>query len=156
MGTRIPAGYRFIADAPGLAADLLAAADEVSGADRELGIRRASGPNGFHVAQAIADQYDADNVPATPTGLTATADADSIVLAWTAVADPFGVAYRVYRDTSTGVDEESTLIATVVGATTFDDTTVEVGTAYFYAVTAVRLTGTESEASDEATDTVES
>jgi hypothetical protein len=155
MGIRVPAGFTFVEDRAGLAAELLDAADAAA-EDRESGIRHAGGPGGWHVKDEILAQHDEDNPPAAPADVTATADADSILVEWSAVPDAAG--YEIYRAEASPVSTAGAPLASVVGTniTSFDDTTAEVDTAYFYVVVAVRATGTASEASDEATDTVES
>lgn len=84
-----------------------------------------------------------DTPPTKPTGLTATGTGPSrIDLAWEPASDPeSGVAaYRVYRD--------GTLVDSTAGATTYQDTGLEEGTAYVYEVSAVNGDDLEGPRSD--------
>jgi len=87
--------------------------------------------------------------PDAPTALAATATADTVALGWTAseAADTDG--YRVYRDTapidsSAGPAGRPPLGMPGAGTTAFEDSSVEVGTTYYYRVTAVDTLGQES------------
>ncbi|MCB9857260.1 MAG: fibronectin type III domain-containing protein [Phycisphaerales bacterium] len=83
--------------------------------------------------------------PGTPTGLTATADADSIVVDWNDNPEPDLTHYNVYRSTTSGGPY------TNIGSSTtsdYDDTTVVLGTTYYYVVSA-NAQGNESDASNE-------
>lgn len=75
--------------------------------------------------------------PSAPTGLTATADADSIDLAWTA---PSGVTggYNVYRRISSGSFNYGAPLngGTPVSGNAYSDTTATPGTTYAYVVRA--------------------
>ncbi len=87
-------------------------------------------------------------IPAAPTLLSATADADSIALAWTENGTYDTVA--IDRKT-TG---EYTALATINGGiATYDDTTAVVGTEYTYKVRGVR-NGFPSPYSNEDSDTI--
>ena len=91
--------------------------------------------------------------PGPPTDLTATPGIAQIALAWTAPTDPGNPAltgYQIFRGTTPG-GESSTALASVTG-TTYTDTTVTPGVAYFYTVKAVSPLAT-SVASNEATAT---
>ena len=68
-----------------------------------------------------------------PTNLTATSGEKSVTLNWTAPAGVSGATYDVYRGTTSG-GESATPIATGVSATTYTDTALTDGTAYFYTV----------------------
>jgi fibronectin type 3 domain-containing protein len=72
-------------------------------------------------------------------------------LSWTASTDP-GVSYNVYRSTASGV-YTTPVNTTPVSATSFIDTTVVVGTKYFYVVRAT-LGGVESVNSNEVSATI--
>ena len=76
--------------------------------------------------------------PAAPGGVTATADADSIVVDWDAVADATG--YRVYRSTTTTISTAGEPLAQPQ-STSFDDATAVIGTTYYYVVVAVKQEG---------------
>src|SRR6266850_5160128 len=87
-------------------------------------------------------------IPAAPTLLTATADSDSINLAWTN-----GDTYSTIRiDRKTNGDY--TALASATGnATSYDDTTAVVGVTYTYKVKGVKATY-PSPYSNEASDTI--
>jgi fibronectin type 3 domain-containing protein len=77
----------------------------------------------------------------------------NITLTWAAV--PGGVAYNVYRVTTSGAELNSSAnqIATHINVLTFVDITGVGGTKYFYEVTAVDASGVEGLASNEFTGT---
>jgi fibronectin type 3 domain-containing protein len=82
-------------------------------------------------------------VPSPPQSLTAKAGNGSVGLSWSAPASNGGspvTGYNVYRGTSAG-GESATPIATNVTGTSFNDTTVSNGTAYYYTVAAVNAVG---------------
>ncbi len=83
--------------------------------------------------------------PGAPTGLIATADADSINVTWNANPEPDIVEYRVYRATSPGGTYTQVGTSTT---TSYDDTTVTLGTTYYYVVSAFAQ-GNESTVSNE-------
>ena len=104
--------------------------------------------------EASATPQAAATVPGAPTGLAATGGNASVKLSWTAPASNGGAAitgYDVYRGTSLG-GEGSTPIATGVTGTSFTDTGLTNGTAYYYTVAAVNAVGTGT-ASNEASAT---
>jgi len=78
-------------------------------------------------------------VPAAPTGLTATGGNAQISLAWNASSG--ATSYNVYRGTTAG-GENTTAIATGITATSYTNTGLANGTAYFYKVAAVNSAGT--------------
>ena len=79
--------------------------------------------------------------------------AHSATITWTASTDPVD-GYNIYRANTSGTEAPPPLNgSTLVNATTFTDTTVQVGKAYFYVVTSV-VNGFESAHSNEATSTV--
>ncbi|HPF37433.1 MAG TPA: M64 family metallopeptidase [Phycisphaerae bacterium] len=83
--------------------------------------------------------------PGTPTGLSATADADSIFVDWNDNPEPDITNYVVYRATTSGGPY------TFVGSPTtseFDDTSVTLGVTYYYVVAAVAQ-GNESDTGNE-------
>ena len=73
-------------------------------------------------------------VPASPTGLTATAGITNVSLNWTASATATG--YNVKRSAISGAETTLPAGANVPG-TTFTDNTVTVGTNYYYQVSAL-------------------
>lgn len=89
---------------------------------------------------ALSNQVGADMAPpSAPTDLAATRAVGEVTLSWTAATDDTAVAaYRVYRWTAAPTAYESPvkrLIATV-GATTYEDTSVQFGEEYWYEVRA--------------------
>ncbi|MGO8669826.1 MAG: fibronectin type III domain-containing protein [Capsulimonadaceae bacterium] len=91
------------------------------------------------------------SVPGAPTGLTATAGSTQIALSWAAGSG--ATSYNVYRGTASG-GESTTAVATAVTATTYTDTGLTNGTAYYYEVASLNATGT-SGMSNEASATPE-
>jgi len=94
--------------------------------------------------------------PDVPTGLTATAEADTVELGWVASDSSDVGKYRIYRDTapidsSAGPSGLTALYSTTAGTTAYADTTGQVGTRYYYRVTAVDTAQNESGFSVEAT-----
>jgi len=86
---------------------------------------------------------------APPTNLTASAGDSQVSLSWSASAG--ATSYNLYRGTSSGGE---TLVQTGITGTTFTDTALSDGTAYFYEVTAVNA-GNEGLASNEVSATPE-
>jgi autotransporter-associated beta strand protein len=76
--------------------------------------------------------------PGVPTGLSATAGTGTIQLNWTAATN-FPTGYNVKRSTTNG--GPYTLIASGVTDTTFIDTSVKVGTNYYYVVSSTNSFG---------------
>jgi fibronectin type 3 domain-containing protein len=87
-------------------------------------------------------------IPPAPTGLNATAGNGSVGLTWGASAG--ATSYSVYRGTAPGA-EGSTPVGTIT-STSFTDTGLTNGTAYYYKVTASNSVGA-SPSSNEATAT---
>jgi hypothetical protein len=73
-------------------------------------------------------------IPASPTGLSATAGASQVALNWTASTG--AASYNVYRGTTAG-GESATPIATGVTSTSYTDTGLTNGTTYYYTVVAL-------------------
>lgn len=87
--------------------------------------------------------------PDAPANLTGTAGADSAALSWDAVeSGTETVTYNVYRGTVTGSINGKTKIGSGLSATSYTDSSLTAGTAYYYQVTAQDSTG-ESNASNE-------
>jgi fibronectin type 3 domain-containing protein len=84
-------------------------------------------------------------VPATPTGLTATAGNASVTLNWTASSG--APSYNVYRGTTAG-GESPTPLATGITAVSYADTAATNGTKYYYTVTAVNGGGASSQSAE--------
>jgi Concanavalin A-like lectin/glucanases superfamily len=90
--------------------------------------------------------------PATPQSVSATPDAGSVSLAWTANGERDLAGYDIYRSTNSPVDTSGTPLngADLVRGTSFSDTTVTAGTTYHYALVAVDSADNRSAASAEA------
>ena len=86
-------------------------------------------------------QVPAPGVPGSPSAIAGSAQ---VSLSWTAVtAIPNAtITYTVYRSTTSGTVGPS--IATSLGATSYTDSTVVNGTAYYYSVAAVDAGGTSA------------
>jgi fibronectin type 3 domain-containing protein len=87
-------------------------------------------------------------VPGAPALNSATAGSATVALAWSAPSNNGGSAisgYRVYRGTSSGSES---LLTTLGNVTSWTDTGLTNGTAYYYTVTAVNAAG-ESATSNE-------
>lgn len=87
--------------------------------------------------------------PAPPEGLQAIAAAGFVTLSWDASADPGASRYRVYRSYTAGNYDGEPLAGNLI-TNQYGDVTVESGHSYFYVVTAVNQSGTESNFSNEA------
>lgn len=104
--------------------------------------------------EASAMAVTVEGVPTPPTGLTAVAGSNNILLNWTAPTTVgAGIsAYRVYRGTS--ASGAVTAIANLSGTTlTYNDGPLPAGVPYYYVVKAVNENGT-SDPSNEVTATV--
>ncbi len=94
-----------------------------------------------------------DQLPTLPTNLEATVYlSTNVILDWDVVEN--ADTYNAYRGTSTGDVSTKTLIANLLTATAYMDTTVSAGTTYYYQVTAVNTDG-ESAPSTEVSATPE-
>ncbi|MBS2098459.1 RICIN domain-containing protein [Carboxylicivirga linearis] len=87
------------------------------------------------------------NAPAAPTEVTATANAASIRLDWTASADEDVVGYTIYRSQISGEDYNT--IARNVTTNAFVDNTTEEGVTYYYTIRANDYSLNRSEYSTE-------
>ena len=79
------------------------------------------------------------SAPSAPTGLGATAGNAQVSLSWTASSG--ATSYNVYAGTTTG-GESTTPIATGIASTSYTNTGLTNGTAYYYKVAAVNSSGT--------------
>jgi glucan endo-1,3-alpha-glucosidase len=84
-------------------------------------------------------------VPATPTGLAATAGTGQISLSWSASAG--ATSYNVYRSTTSN-GEGMTAVDTGLTSTSFTDSGLTSGTTYFYKVAAVNNSGTSAQSAE--------
>jgi glucan endo-1,3-alpha-glucosidase len=89
-------------------------------------------------------------VPATPTGLAATAGTGQISLSWSGSSG--ATTYNVYRSTTSNA-EGMTAVSTGLTSTSFTDSGLTSGTTYFYKVAAVNNSGISAQ-SGEASATV--
>ena len=80
-------------------------------------------------------------LPAAPASLTATviSGSEEIDLSWPSVA--WATAYNVYRGTASGGESATPLNASPLTAASYDDTSVNGSTTYYYVVQAVNATG---------------
>jgi hypothetical protein len=85
-------------------------------------------------------------------GLTATAEASGIELAWTANSEPDLAGYEVYRSTTKGGPYEK-INTSRIGESFYADTRVSANTTYHYVVRAVDVFDKLSPPSGEATAT---
>jgi lysophospholipase L1-like esterase len=100
-----------------------------------------SSGHGIFANLTVTSGSGGGSAPAAPTGLAATAGNAQVVLNWTASSGATG--YNVYRGTTPG-GESTTAIATGVTSTSFTNTGLTNGTAYYYKVTATNSSGTSS------------
>ncbi len=84
-------------------------------------------------------------IPVAPAGLQASAGNAKVTLTWT--ASPFATSYNIYRGKTSG-GESSKAVATGVTGTSFTNTGLVNGTAYFFKVAAVDATGTSARSSE--------
>jgi hypothetical protein len=85
-------------------------------------------------------------------GNSSTASGHSVVLNWKASTSSGVSGYNVYRGTQSG--SYSKVTSSVVAGTGYTDSSVSAGATYYYVVTAVNTSGTESGYSTPATATV--
>jgi|GEM_PF-1400710 len=91
--------------------------------------------------QSVEASATPQTPPTYPHGLTATAGDGQIILAWTASAG--ATSYNVLRSTTSG-GEGTTPIATGITGTSYVNTGLTNGTAYYYKMTATGPTGTST------------
>ena len=92
--------------------------------------------------------------PAPPTGLTATAVSSSkIDLDWDDNTEPDLEKYRVYQSTTSGFTPGPDTFMAETTVSSYSDTGLNASTTYYYRVTAVDMSGNESEPSAEASAT---
>jgi fibronectin type 3 domain-containing protein len=96
------------------------------------------------VSGSVAVASNATNSPAiTLSGTGVQQVSHSVVLTWTASTSSGVVGYNIYRSTVSG-GPYVILDSAAVSADTYNDSTVQSGTTYFYVVRSVDSTGTES------------
>jgi hypothetical protein len=91
---------------------------------------------------ALSAEVSAAGPPAPPSGLSGSTAETNIKLGWTQSATPSIGGNRVYRATS--ANGPFSLVASLAPSTNYMDNKVQRGTTYFYAVTAVSASGSES------------
>ena len=133
--------------------------DPVDAAEMRRNIRQASFQgnklNPFVVDPTLVDRaYGSGADAGVPSGLTATAGAESISLSWTAATGAVE-GYHVYRATNafSRPSAATRLTDAPVSATEYTDTAGDLGEQYVYAVTAVEPDGEETALSDRVTAT---
>lgn len=110
----------------------------------------ASGSN-----EIAASTYDALPIPVTLSD-PSSVGTDRLTLEWTINPDSDFSEYRIYRDTTPGVDETSQLVTTLTNReiTWFDDTGLDTGAnSYYYRVLVVDLGGQSSRSNEVSTAT---
>jgi len=98
--------------------------------------------NGANLLLDLSGKAAAPTAPAAPTGLKATAGNAQVSLTW---AGAGATSYNLYRSTAAGTE---TLYKSGLTATSFTDTGLANGTAYFYQVAAVNSVGTSARSSE--------
>ena len=98
-------------------------------------------------SNVVEETAEGGTGPGIPTGLTATADAEGIVLHWTAPADEVD-GYNVYRCAGAACDPEWIVSVAPATITTYTDLDVTTDTSYRYAVGAYLDDGTRSDWSE--------
>jgi fibronectin type 3 domain-containing protein len=109
---------------------------------------------------AAANSYSAtlsitDNASGSPqaVSLSGTGDHD-VILSWTASGSSGVVGYNIYRGTASGKESTTPLNSSPVTGTTYTDSNVTAGQTYYYMITAVSSSGTQSADSGEVSVTV--
>jgi fibronectin type 3 domain-containing protein len=95
-------------------------------------------------SSANSTQVNALTAPASPTGLAATADNAQVSLLWNSTTG--AATYNVLRSTMSGSGYAS--VASGVTGTSYTDTGLTNGTAYYYVVTATNTGGTSANSSE--------
>jgi Ricin-type beta-trefoil lectin domain-like/PQQ enzyme repeat/Fibronectin type III domain len=106
---------------------------------RVTGTKNTNSTNYYAVPDRV-DIISGGTGPAAPTGLTATGQTSSIQLNWTATAN--AQYYNVYRGTSAGGESQTPIGSPTTNS--YTDSSVTVGTAYYYTVAAVNSSGTSA------------
>jgi fibronectin type 3 domain-containing protein len=106
----------------------------------------------------VASLTIADNASGSPqsVSLSGTGTHD-VILTWTPSATPGVTGYNVYRGTTSGAESATPVNSSPIAGTTYVDTNVKAGQAYYYVVTAISSNGiTQSSDSNQASATVPS
>ena len=99
--------------------------------------------NGANLLLDLSGKAPAPTVPSAPTGLKATPGNSQVSLTWNAGAG--ATSYNLYRSGSSGTE---TLYKSGLSTTSFTDTGLTNGTAYFYQVAAVNSVGASARSSE--------
>ena len=96
-----------------------------------------------------------DNAASSPqaVSLSGTGIPD-VILSWTASTSSGIAGYNIYRGTTSGGESSTPLNSSPIAGTSFTDTSVTAGSKYYYVMTAVSSTGTQSADSSEVEATV--
>ena len=106
-------------------------------------IQSVAGENQWSLLSDAAEITPADTFPpAVPEVLSAVPTPQSIELAWTRNTENDFRGYNIYRSVDNGPFEK---YASLVDAPTFSDSKIEAGKRYRYTISAVDLTGNESD-----------
>lgn len=84
--------------------------------------------------------------PATPAGVTATPGDGIVTVSWESVAG--ATAYAIYRGTTAGGEAKTPITTVPSPATSFTNTGLANGTAYYYKVAAVNSAGSSAESAE--------
>ena len=93
-------------------------------------------------AQSAEVSATTSNTPPAPTGVAAAAGNSQATVTWTASSG--ATAYNIYRSTTSG-GEGTTVYAALGNVTTYTNTGLTNGTAYYYTVAAVNSVGTSAQ-----------
>jgi hypothetical protein len=98
-----------------------------------------------------------DNASGSPQSVSlAGTGAHDVILSWTASTSSGVVGYNVYRGTTSGGENSTPLNSAPITGTTFTDSIVTAGQTYYYVITAVNASDTQSADSSEISATVPS
>ena len=105
-------------------------------------------------ASETATGYSVDNLfPSVPSGLTYSGLGGLLMLYWDAPVDEDFQYYGIYRSTQSGFNPDTMDFYTYATVdTSFTDSDVEVGAAYYYSISAFDYSGNESEFSTQVSD----
>ncbi|MCF7805737.1 MAG: fibronectin type III domain-containing protein [Candidatus Marinimicrobia bacterium] len=113
---------------------------DVSSTDGTFTFNYKYNPNGTRDFENIPEE---EVPPAPPTGLTAVASPDSVVLTWDANTESDLRYYKVYRGDTGDLNTATSLVTT--GDTSYTDASIDSGQVYYYWVLAGDTGGLESE-----------
>jgi hypothetical protein len=117
------------------------------------GVYKIQFSSDWNLITAVNDQPVVTNPPSAPLNLQATSGNGQVSLAWSAPSSNGGASvtsYTLYKSTVQGQETKSVTLPTT--STSYTDSSVTNGQAYFYTITATNIAG-ESPQSNEATAT---